>query len=118
MRLPRINVYRCEHGCNNVTVDVDDGVTPFMMKCVTKSRPDRPLDPILTGSDGECLGMAKSCFYPKVAPPPWISVPTHEWYRPKDLAGLNDGELEHVKKGGLLLRPRTDAEPIYHPEKK
>lgn len=24
------------------------------------------------------------------------------------------GTLEHVRKGGLLLRPRSNREPVYH----
>lgn len=113
-KLPRINAYGCQYGCNTVTVDVDKGVTPFMIKCKAKSRPDRPLRPELTGADGECIGAAQSCFYPKTPLPAHLPAPTHEWYRPTNLDGLNDGELEHVKRGGLLLRERTGAEPVYH----
>jgi len=30
--------------------------------------------------------------------------PEYEWYKPDSLKGLNPGEKEHVRKGGLLLR--------------
>lgn len=116
MKLPRENVYRCKYGCNTVTVDVAEGVTPFMIKCKAKARPDRPLVPELTGPDGECTGSAQSCFYPKAPRPAHIPSPTHEWYKPTDLAGLSDGEIEHVNRGGLLLRERTGTEPVYHKE--
>lgn len=125
-REPLINVYKCEYNCLTVTVDVDEGVTPFMISCRSRSRPDRPLKPELTGADGFCIGTANSSFYPRGPKPPWISEPKWEWYLP------NETELEaecaaepesrnsiiaHVKNGGLMLRPRTNREPIYHKEK-
>jgi len=116
MGLPRENVYRCEYGCNTVTVDVDRGVTPFMIKCKSVSRPGRPLMPSLTGPDGECVGTAHSSFYPGAPRPPHLPAPTHEWFRPSELAGLSDDDADHVRRGGLLLRPRTAADPIYHGE--
>jgi hypothetical protein len=119
---PKINVYRCQYGCNTVTVDVDEGVTPFMIKCRAKSRPDRPLRPELTGPNGECVGTAQSNMYPRGPRPSWIGEPTHEWYLPtiKEAKKLNrkyPGMLEHVEQGGLNLRARTDREPVYHEER-
>lgn len=113
---PRINVYRCEYGCNTSTVDVDDGVTPFMIQCRSRARPDRPLDPKYTGPDGFCIGTAQSSFYPKGPKPPHIRDPEWEWYKPTTTEGLSDGERAHVERGGLLLRGRTDRAPIFHPE--
>jgi len=116
-KIPLENVYVCEYGCLNVTVDVDVGVTPFMIKCVRRSTPERPLIPNLTGPDGECIGTATSALYPMAARPPHLQEPTHEWYKPEDLAILPPEEAAHVKQGGLLMRPRTKAEPLYHKEK-
>jgi hypothetical protein len=139
-KIPRINVYRCEYGCNNVTVDVDKGVTPFMIKCVTKAKPGRPLNPLLTDKNGECKGTATSCFYPKGPKPAHIGEPTHEWAIPseEEIAAEVKAGIEHIKasaampftdedlkafenqvradfkKGQLILRPRTDREPVYH----
>lgn len=91
----RLNAYECDGeksfsgnpdkpGCGAyiVTVDREPGVTPFMVKCEL------------------CGQMAHSKFYRVQA----SLVPTHEWYRPDSLTGLNPYELEHVEKGGLLLR--------------
>lgn len=61
-----------------------------------------------------CKGQGISLMYP---PPP---IPAHvvaavrwEWYEPdlEELPRLDplSGELEHVERGGLLLRPLTDA---------
>lgn len=111
---PRINVYVCEYGCHNVTVDVDEGVTPFFIKCLRKSTPDRPIQKKYLDENGECIGIARSTFYPSGPKPPHIPDPTHEWYRPESLDGLSKDEKEHVDQGGLLLRPRTEREPIYH----
>lgn len=110
----RLNVYRCEYGCNTVTVDVAEGVTPFFIKCRAKPRPGRPLLPELTGDDGECIGQAQSCMYPRGPVPPWIGEPTHEWYKPEVSDDMDDATREHIERGGLLLRERTEATPIKH----
>ena len=126
---PRYNCYRCEYGCNNFTVDVDEGVTPFMIKCKAVSRLDRKLNPLLTDKSGECIGNATSCFYPK-APLPSYAVVRHEWVKPtkeqidaerkivdaEKGAGFYEkcGQVEAYEKGQLMLVPRTDREPKYH----
>lgn len=112
----RMNLYMCQYGCHNVTVDVDEGVTPFMIDCEFRGRPDRPLNPNYA-KDGRCVGVAKSTFYPQQLPPgaPYPK-PTHEWYRPskEELSMLSLAEIEHVNNGGLLLRKRTNAEMLLH----
>ena len=107
MRLPRENAYVCPK-CKapTVTVDVDDGVTPMFLGC--RATPG-------------CDGMAQSSMYPKEPRPPWVPEPAWEWYRPtlkqaKKKEARYPGTLDHVRRGGLLLRPRTGKEPIYHPE--
>lgn len=119
-KLPRENCYRCEYGCINLTVDVDEGTTPFMMKCRRRPTPERPIDKSLLGIDGECIGTATSCFYPKSARPANLPAPEWEWYKPdaQETANLGDAERDHVEMGGLILRARTDREPLYHPEPK
>lgn len=110
----RMNIYICEHGCHNITVDVDKGVTPFMIGCEFKGRPDRPANPKYM-KNGKCIGTAKSCMYPKeIGENTPYPVPTHEWYRPalKEYSKLSEYEKEHVLNGGLLLRERTDAKPL------
>lgn len=99
---PRINIYTCAKcDAGTVTVDVDDGVTPFIILCRATER---------------CGGEAHSCFY---RVPPGDHVPTFEWYKPtirkaKRLDRKWPGTLDHVRQGGLMLRPRTDAEPVLH----
>ena len=101
MKLPRENVYTCQV-CHKffVTVDVDDGVTPFMTEC----------------KEAGCKGGAHSSFYPTGPRPPRIPAPTYEWYKPDaaEMASLSGGVRQHVEQGGLLLRARTDREPVYH----
>ncbi|MCB0744619.1 MAG: hypothetical protein KDC67_11990 [Ignavibacteriae bacterium] len=110
----RINVYICEYGCHNVTVDVDKGVTPFFINCMRTADENRPLDPTKS-KDGVCIGLAKSCMYPKEIddnlPYP---TPKYEWYRPdlSQYVKLSDDEKDHVRNGGLLIRKRTDAKPL------
>lgn len=101
-RQPRENAYTCK-ACGGVfvTVDVDHGVTPFGTVC---------------NAGRECHGMAYSSFYPRGPKPPELGEAQWEWYRPESYDGLSPGEAEHVRKGGLLLRARTDKEPIYHGE--
>jgi hypothetical protein len=86
-----LNVYTCEScGLQNVTTDVDEGTTPFIIKC------------------DECGGMAQSCMY-RIA---WGSplVPTKAWYRPESLIGLDRETEDHVRGGGLILRELTHEE--------
>jgi hypothetical protein len=106
---PRLNVYTCRK-CkrHTVTVDVDEGVTPFLIQC--RQGPRR-----------RCTGMAVSSFYPRGPKPPHIGEPQWEWYKPSDeqLNKLYFGDVldqmrEHVEKGGLDLRARTKAAPIMH----
>lgn len=108
------NAYYCE-ACKGyiVTINKDDGVTPFMIGCRVLGEPDDPAN--------TCKGMMKSMFYPKE---PWPekdgfgneipTEPTHEWYKPTS-GELNQMGLtmeshrfaafvEHVNKGGLDIR--------------
>lgn len=85
----KINVYTCQLGHQTVTVDLEEGVTPFMIRCKQKH-----------GLKYDCTEMAQSCMYAC----PQILTPEYEWYKPTDLKKLNKGEREHVAQGGLLLR--------------
>lgn len=85
------NIYFCsECGHGFVTVDRDNGVTPFMTTC------DR----------APCAAAAYSFFYR--APQEMLKniEPAYEWYRPseEDLAGKSDQVKDHVARGGLLMR--------------
>lgn len=119
VKIPRFNNYRCQYGCLNVTVDVDNGVTPYMIKCTSISKPGRKLVPELTGKDGECVGMATSSMYPTEGIPANLKA-TYEWYKPsqEEMLKLHEQQKEHVSKGGLLLRLRTERDPIYHEDLK
>lgn len=94
-----INVYTCEFGHRMVTMNIDSGVTYFMVPCPFK-----------------CEGTAKSCFYRCDQTLPH----DHEWYRHSGKR-LSDDDKEHHKKGGLFLRGRTkaniDRELLLHVER-
>lgn len=86
------NLYVCDT-CEGhiVTVDVDEGVTPFMMNC--------------QGADGllckeACKGYMRSAMY-RV---PQDIKPSHEWYYPQDLREVKPNLMDHVTNGGLLFR--------------
>lgn len=83
------NVYTCPHGHKTVTVDVDDGTTPFMLRC--RQRAD----------DGKhnCTEMARSSFYQVNQ----SLEAEFEWYKP-DIKKVSKSEKEHVRMGGLLIR--------------
>lgn len=88
MKETKKNAYVCQQfGHLTVTVDRDEGVTPFMIGCETKG----------------CTGDAFSTFY---KPPLSAGEPTHEWYRPSPdaCATLDEATVYHVQQGGLLLR--------------
>ena len=95
------NVYVCE-ACHEelVTVDVDEGVTPFMLGC--RATPG-------------CSGMAQSAMYN--VPPERVAEATHEWYKPATMDGLSAAVQDHVGKGGLLLRARP-GQPAVEPRKR
>jgi hypothetical protein len=88
----RRNAYVCRK-CVGVivTVDRDEGVTPMFLRCrATK----------------DCTGQMVSCMYRvnevmKIPP-----EPTWEWYAPNhaERRKLTPEMLDHVEKGGLLIR--------------
>lgn len=98
------NAYVCK-ACRRVTlvVHIHKGTTPFLIDCET------------------CGESAQSFMY---VLPPVLSLPqgfkalepTKEWYSPagdiEAMEKLTPEEREHVNKGGVLLRDRTDAKPI------
>jgi hypothetical protein len=88
----RYNVYICEE-CKRgvVTLDVDPGTTPFMIQCLA--------------TEG-CNGMAKSLGYPEGEPPATLADPIIYWVTPSDeeLAKLPPLMVEHVERGGLIMR--------------
>lgn len=106
MKLERRNAYLCPDCMKlHITVDVADGVTPMFIKCEgcgkTASSFGYQLPGILHGAptpSGKSLS------------------PEFEWYKPGDTEylKLSVAEKEHVDKGGLLMRKRTTAAPIYH----
>jgi len=88
--LGKKNVYVCQEcGHSTVTIDVDDGTTPFLTGCTKEG----------------CKGTAQSQCYQVLEP----LVPTHEWYRIRD---PNDRILQHPaakwhhNHGGLFLREK------------
>lgn len=91
------NRYVCQRcGHNVVTVDKDEGVTPFMLS-------HREVGSL-------CPGIMQSNFYKTEA----TAVATFEWFKPtvKQVRALykhkGDGAVEsmveHVQKGGLIVR--------------
>lgn len=96
----KVNVYKCEEcGHETVTVNRDEGVTPFMIKC-------RAMNGVT------CKAMARSLMYRvnQNRRPDW------EWYRPDDaeLTTKTEEEAAHVKRGGLLIRKLDSAGREYY----
>lgn len=88
--IPRENCYLCPH-CGHVTktVDINSGISPFMMACE------------------KCNQYARSSFYEDLAPE---QGPTWEWYRPELHEFLyryktSPQTREHILQGGLMVRP-------------
>src|SRR4051794_26368560 len=81
----RINVYRCPHGQDTVTIDAVEGTTPFMIRCRCG-----------------CDEMAQSQMY-RVDQ---TLRPNYEWYSPDqaERKKLDPATREHVRMGGLLMR--------------
>lgn len=87
----RKNIYICDTcGHHIVTKDLVEGTTPFMISC---QRADK------------CLGKMASSFY-RVFDPEDKMAHSHEWYKPHILlANMTPAVIDHVQRGGLLLRP-------------
>jgi hypothetical protein len=107
-----INGYRCDRalsapedscGLHTYVVHVDGGVTPMFLACRAEG-----VDP----SEAKCKGRAVSLMYPSQPPPEWVVDEVKwEWFRPTsaEFNALDEASREHVQKGGVLLRPLTDA---------
>lgn len=99
-----INVYVCQK-CRQgvVTIDRDEGATPFLIRCV---------------SSKGCDGMAQSELYSV----PQDLNPSYEWRRPTktEYYKLDKAtRAEHVDRGGLLLYPldcsKLERPPLRQP---
>lgn len=91
-RYGRKNIYTCKKcGGVTITIDIDDGVTPFMIRCRASGNEDR------------CDGMAQSCMYRVPVETPDAEW---EWFKPtgSQYLKLSRDMREHVDKGGLDLR--------------
>lgn len=87
--LSKKNIYTCEGcGAHIVTVDVDDGTTPYLTPCTETSGCGRLMRSSLYRVDQNMK-------------------PSHEWYRPSSTAEFSQHTRDHVEKGGLLLRRIT-----------
>lgn len=89
----KINLYTCDNtNCDGKvkTIDIDNGTTPMKVTCL------------------KCGSTMQSSFYKDIPDEPEITM---EWYRPelKDVLKRrkNAGLLEHILKGGLMLRAIT-----------
>lgn len=97
----KINVYTCEEcGGFTVTIDIDEGVTPFMLRCRA---------PQFMG--GACDGWGQSGFYKPRADVP---APAWEWYAPDaaELATMDEAMADHCRNGGLNIRARALAAAV------
>lgn len=90
----KTNVYACQ-SCDRkiVTLDKDQGTTPFAIRCKE-----------MGGCDD---GMMYSSFY---AVDQTLGPIHYVWFKPDNLDGYSDAMLEHIRKGGLDLRPATQEE--------
>ena len=105
-QIGRKNAYVCDGGfgglpglprpgCGHfmVTVDRDEGVTPFAMPCE------------------HCGATAYSRMY-RVA----LNIePTHEWYKPESIDAEPQWARHHISQGGLMLRAIEGRGQWLHP---
>lgn len=84
------NIYLC-HSCGrgHVTVDLDEGTTPFITTCLACGR--------------EAYSLLYRCPQAMLKDVPAAL----EWYSPKaaELGSLKPHTLQHVQMGGLISRP-------------
>jgi len=81
------NMYRCVDCAHTIiTLDLDSGVTPFIVLCRSKSG---------------CEGLMQSTMYPEKIQE-WPNL--YEWFRPESDDSMNHGARSHYLNGGLTLR--------------
>jgi len=106
MELERRNAYFCK-SCRKVTitVDVNEGVTPMFILC-----PDCKKEHA-TSLMYQIPGCMRFDMIKGIGS---ILPAEYEWYTPEasEIKKLSSMEKEHVKKGGLMMRKRTDAKVI------
>lgn len=105
MKLERRNAYFCKE-CRKVTitVDIDEGVTPMFIQCPhCKSQ-------MANSFMYQVPGCMRYDFTKGIN----VLPADYEWYKPneKETLMLSKSEAEHVFKGGLLMRKRTDKQAI------
>jgi hypothetical protein len=104
MELERRNAYFCK-GCRKVTitVDIDEGVTPMFIQC-----------PYCKEMANSFMYQVPGCMRFDFSKGISVLPADYEWYKPneKETLMLSKSEADHVFKGGLLMRKRTDAKPI------
>lgn len=89
------NIYVCLK-CKGhiVTVDLERGVTPFMLRCRAT-----------VSCDGDMQSSMYRVFDQEIRA-------DHEWYRPTAAEVLTAREREHVEKGGLLIRNASNLRVV------
>ena len=109
---PRLNAYTCKKcKVTVITIDKDEGVTPFMISCLTKIDKMSSLVEYPKNRREKCNGDMYSHFY---TVPPFVT-PLFEWFKP-DIDALdkryfpvivklyNKDMQDYIKNGGLDLR--------------
>ncbi len=87
------NAYTCDRCHQNIiTIDRDDGVTPFMLAC---------------RATAGCTGTMRSQFY--FQNERTLSPPQYEWRKPtrQEYANMSPAMRQHIDIGGLDIYPVT-----------
>lgn len=91
----RLNRYVCQVcGRSIITIDRDEGVTPFMLNC--RATPD-------------CKGDMHSSFYEGVT-----GQPTHEWRKPtaEEYQNMSQPMRDYIDSGALNIYPLAEANEV------
>ena len=104
MELERRNAYFCQ-SCRKVTITVDvaEGVTPMFIQCPHCEKE----------MASSFMYQVPGCMRMTTKEGKMVTLPAdYEWYKPDAKTKLHPQLKDHVKQGGLLMRPRTDAKAI------
>lgn len=86
----KINTYTCIKGHITVTIDIDEGTTPMILRCRQKD----------DNGKHNCTEFANSAWYNCDQ----SLKPEYEFFKPKSLKGLSREMKEYIKLGGLDIR--------------
>ena len=124
IRIPRVNIWVCEHECETITVDVAEGISPTQVRC--KQHPKK-INPKHLDENGQCKGKAISANYPTDYALDYLENIKYEMDLPtpeditamiKEAPHLEEQIKKYFDGTKLVMKPRTKKPMLFHGPRK